>query len=48
MPVNSFEISALFEDRSGVLWIGTIGGGLSRLNVVEKHIECYTEAQGFV
>ena len=44
--VNSFEISALFEDRSGVLWIGTIGGGLSRLNVVEKHIECYTEAQG--
>ena len=43
--VNSFEISALFEDRSGVLWIGT-GGGLSRLNVVEKHIECYTEAQG--
>ena len=43
--VNSFEISALFEDRSGVLWIGTIGG-LSRLNVVEKHIECYTEAQG--
>lgn len=44
--VNSFEISALFEDRSGVLWIGTIGGGLSRLNVVKKHIECYTEAQG--
>lgn len=44
--VNSFEISALFEVRSGVLWIGTIGGGLSRLNVVEKHIECYTEAQG--
>lgn len=44
--VNSFEISALFEDRSGVLWIGTIGGGLSRLNVVEKHIECYPEAQG--
>ena len=44
--VNSFEISALFEDRSGVLWIGTIGGGLSRLNVVEKHIACYTEAQG--
>ena len=44
--VNSFEISALFEDRSGVLLIGTIGGGLSRLNVVEKHIECYTEAQG--
>ena len=29
-----------------MLWIGTIGGGLSRLNVVEKHIECYTEAQG--
>jgi len=44
--INSFEISALFEDRSGVLWIGTIGGGLNRLNVVEKHIECYTEAQG--
>ena len=44
--VNSFEISALFEDRSGVLWIGTIGGGLSKLNIVEKHIECYTEAQG--
>lgn len=44
--INSFEISALFEDRSGVLWIGTIGGGLNRLNIVEKHIECYTEAQG--
>ena len=44
--INSFEISSLFEDRSGVLWIGTIGGGLNRLNIVEKHIECYTEAQG--
>ena len=44
--INSFEISALFEDRSGVLWIGTIGGGLNRLNIVEKHIRCFTEAQG--
>lgn len=44
--ISSFEISALFEDRSGVLWIGTIGGGLNRLNIVEKHIACFTEAQG--
>ena len=44
--ISSFEISALFEDSSGVLWIGTIGGGLNRLNIVEKHIACFTEAQG--
>lgn len=42
---GSFEISALLEDRSGVLWIGTIGGGLNRMNIVEKQIKCFTEAQ---
>ena len=25
-------ISAIYEDRSGVLWIGTYGGGLDRLD----------------
>ena len=46
MPSTPLRSAHCSRDRSGVLWIGTIGGGLSRLNVVEKHIECYTEAQG--
>jgi signal transduction histidine kinase/ligand-binding sensor domain-containing protein len=28
--LNALEISALLEDRTGALWIGTVGGGLSR------------------
>ncbi|MGD9094071.1 MAG: two-component regulator propeller domain-containing protein, partial [Anaerolineales bacterium] len=26
------EVSAIYEDRSGVLWIGTYGGGLNRID----------------
>jgi signal transduction histidine kinase/ligand-binding sensor domain-containing protein len=42
--LKSLEISTLLEDRSGVLWIGTVGGGLSRL--VHSRIQTFAAPGG--
>ncbi len=32
---------ALYEDRSGTLWIGTVGGGLNKYNREKDNFTCY-------
>lgn len=44
--LSSSEICALCEDSSGMLWIGTIGGGLNTLDLHSNNIDCYTMAEG--
>ena len=42
--LSSLQITALLADRRGVLWIGTYGGGLSRL--AQGRIETITTREG--
>lgn len=39
---NNFIYSALFEDKDGILWIGTYGGGLNRFNPDNETFTAYT------
>ncbi len=34
--LNSSDVSSVFEDRTGVLWIGTLGGGVNKYAGPEK------------
>jgi ligand-binding sensor domain-containing protein/signal transduction histidine kinase len=40
--IGSNNIYAIFEDRSGVLWIGTDWGGLSKFDKKKSDIICYS------
>jgi ligand-binding sensor domain-containing protein/DNA-binding CsgD family transcriptional regulator len=40
------EIWCLYQDRGGVLWVGTRGGGLNRFNAAEKTFTHYTHRPG--
>lgn len=40
------SVSVLAEDASGTLWIGTSGGGLAKLSVVDNKSRIYTTLQG--
>lgn len=44
--IASSEISALCQSCDGLLWIGTIGSGLNKLDLQGNRIECYTVAEG--
>lgn len=39
-------ITAIHEDRSGSLWIGTVGGGLNRLDRATGTFACFDLSQG--
>jgi diguanylate cyclase (GGDEF)-like protein len=43
--LSGFDISALFADREGTLWIGAVGHGLMRW-VGQDHWEAFTVAEG--
>ena len=38
------EVSSLYEDHSGVLWVGTYGGGINKLDLRAKKFELYTNS----
>ena len=42
--LNGLEISALLEDARGALWIGTVGGGLSKY--FQGAISTFTKRDG--
>lgn len=44
--ISSNEISSVLEDKSGVLWVGTIGGGLNMLNLHGNNIYRYSMTDG--
>lgn len=44
--LTSSEISTLYEDKSGVLWIGTIGECISSLNLHDNNISLFTMTEG--
>ena len=44
--ISSHEISSVLEDTSGVLWVGTIGGGLNMLNLHGNNIYRYSMTEG--
>lgn len=44
--ISSREISSVLEDNSGVLWVGTIGGGLNMLNLHGNNIYRYSMTEG--
>lgn len=44
--ISSNEISAVYEDNSGVVWIGTIGGGLNMLSSSGNNIHRYSTVNG--
>lgn len=44
--ISSHEISSVLEDNSGVLWVGTIGGGLNMLNLHGNNIYRYSMTDG--
>ena len=40
--INSNRIFAIEEDKSGTLWIGSMGGGLNRFNRDTKRFDYFT------
>ncbi|NTW26053.1 MAG: hypothetical protein HGA37_15250, partial [Lentimicrobium sp.] len=42
----SQDINSFYEDRDGIVWIGTWGGGLSRYHVETRKIKTYTTSDG--
>ncbi|MGQ1783676.1 MULTISPECIES: hybrid sensor histidine kinase/response regulator [unclassified Saccharicrinis] len=46
--LSTNNVYALYEDRSGLLWVGTNGGGLNKLDLNEKKFDHYyqTSNQG--
>src|SRR5690606_39167957 len=39
--LQSNEISCVFKDRKGILWVGTYGGALSRYNQTKDNFHNY-------
>lgn len=44
--LKSDRILSLYEDTAGALWVGTDGGGISRLNMKERKWTSYSTKQG--
>ena len=44
MKSNEYENRAIYEDREGNLWIGSVGGGLIRLK--KRAVTTYTTDNG--
>ena len=43
---RSQDINSFYEDKSGIAWVGTWGGGLSRYNPQTGEIKSYTTSDG--
>ncbi|MHC1777757.1 MAG: two-component regulator propeller domain-containing protein [Lentimicrobium sp.] len=43
---RSQDINSFYEDKSGITWVGTWGGGLSRYNPETGEIKSYTTSDG--
>ena len=39
--VSSNQVSAVFEDHTGVIWVGSIGGGVSRSDLATGNFELF-------
>ena len=39
--LSSNDVTAIYEDRSGILWIGTRDGGLNKWDRVKNEFTCY-------
>ncbi|MBI3194566.1 MAG: hypothetical protein HYZ34_08905, partial [Ignavibacteriae bacterium] len=44
--ISSYDVSSIHFDASGVLWVGTIGGGLNRFNSNDETFTHYLEEDG--
>ena len=44
--LSSQEICTLYLDNSGVLWVGTIGGGINTADLCRNNIHLYTTSEG--
>jgi len=44
--LNDNRVYAIYEDRNGVLWIGTFGGGLSRFDMKNERFITYKNIPG--
>ncbi|MBK6966109.1 MAG: hypothetical protein IPH20_19860 [Bacteroidales bacterium] len=44
--LRSHDINSFYEDNSGIAWVGTWGGGLSRYNPETGEIKSYTTSDG--
>ncbi|NOX48621.1 MAG: hypothetical protein GXO89_16765 [Chlorobi bacterium] len=44
--LSNNTIFAIYEDKTGIIWVGTSGGGLNRLNPRTGNIKSYTTKDG--
>ncbi|NDP27620.1 MAG: hypothetical protein GZ087_09375 [Flavobacterium sp.] len=44
--LKSQDINSLYQDKEGVLWVGTWNGGLNKYNIKTGKIKCYTMKDG--
>ncbi len=46
--LSSNSVTCIYEDRKGILWIGTYGGGLNKLDLTSGKITVYTKENGLL
>lgn len=44
MSINGFNVEAIYEDKKGQLWIGTLDGGLNLFDRNRKTFTCYWDS----
>jgi ligand-binding sensor domain-containing protein len=45
-PYNDLAVNVIFQDRDGLMWIGTAGRGLYQLNPQDGKVRVFTREQG--
>ncbi len=46
--LSNNDVFSIYEDRNGVLWVGTGGGGLNRFDRTVETFKSYTQKEGFI
>ncbi len=46
--LSNNDVFSIYEDKNGVLWVGTGGGGLNKFDRTDESFRSYAQKQGFI
>ncbi len=46
--ISNNDVFSIYEDKNGILWVGTGGGGLNKFDRTSESFKMYAQKQGFI